>query len=255
MDKKLEQKIFEEEIRKRFKKARKALHLTQSEMGRRLNEKTESIKDMEIGKKKITPIIAKKVEKYLGVSASWLIFGEGNMFLEKDKATQILDSKIKVISSTTNEIILSYERDIELALQSLNLSFIPLVEPLLDENNNFKISQENVTGFYAFKNEWLVQKDIEPKKAVLVRMIGDSMSSLIDDGDFILIDLNDKNINEGKVYAIAYKKTIFVKRAAFGFNKIILKSENQKYSDIEVENGEIDKLNIIGRVKWIAKVI
>lgn len=64
---------------KRVKNVRETLDLTQAEFGERLGFKWSKVKDIEIGKQKLTPEIALDIEKKFSVDFKWLLTGEGKM--------------------------------------------------------------------------------------------------------------------------------------------------------------------------------
>jgi len=73
----------------RMKKIRESAGLTQKEFGDRLGLSQVNIKDIEIGRKKITPEIALEIEKEFGVNFKWLLTGDesglvatGNGFIQ-----------------------------------------------------------------------------------------------------------------------------------------------------------------------------
>ena len=63
-----------------LKIVREILGLTQAELGERLGFKWTKIKDIEIGKQKLTPEIALDIEKKFHFCFKWLLTGEGEMW-------------------------------------------------------------------------------------------------------------------------------------------------------------------------------
>lgn len=63
----------------RIKKVREILGLTQEAFGERLGFKQAKIKDIEIGKQKVTPEIALDIEGKYSFSFRWLLTGQGEM--------------------------------------------------------------------------------------------------------------------------------------------------------------------------------
>lgn len=60
----------------RVRKTRESHGLTQSEFGERLGFKWTKVKDIEIGKQKLTPEIALSIEKEFSADFRWLLIGE-----------------------------------------------------------------------------------------------------------------------------------------------------------------------------------
>lgn len=86
------------------------------------------------------------------------------------------------------------------------------------------------------------------KLGVLV-VHGDSMEPTFKNGTPVLCDSKGWDNEEG-VYAIRLNGKGYIKRIQVGVGKIIIKSDNPKYSPIEEPIGS-DDFNIIGRV-WFA---
>jgi transcriptional regulator with XRE-family HTH domain len=68
----------------RFKQAREELGLKQHELGDRLGYKQTKIKDLEIGKQKISPEISELMEKIFSISGWWLLTGKGSMLIDNN---------------------------------------------------------------------------------------------------------------------------------------------------------------------------
>ncbi len=66
---------------------------------------------------------------------------------------------------------------------------------------------------------------------------GDSMEPTIFEGQILIVDRSKKNFN-GKVCAVVYEEKIICKRVIIKGDLIILKSDNQKYKDIIIQNNE-----------------
>ncbi len=80
---------------------------------------------------------------------------------------------------------------------------------------------------------------------------GDSMEPTLKNGDLIICASNGWDNSEG-LYAIRLNGNGYVKRIQVGAGKIIIRSDNPKYSQIE-EPLESDNFEIIGKVLLIVK--
>jgi transcriptional regulator with XRE-family HTH domain len=65
----------------RVKKVRESLELTQTQFGEGLGFKWDKVKNIEIGRQKLTAEIALKIQEVYSVDYNWLMTGEGDMFL------------------------------------------------------------------------------------------------------------------------------------------------------------------------------
>lgn len=58
----------------------------------------------------------------------------------------------------------------------------------------------------------------------------------------------EPNINSANIYLIRTNAGLFIKSIKVNNNKIVLKSQNENYNDIELN---FDEVNIIGRVSGV----
>ncbi len=112
----------------------------------------------------------------------------------------------------------------------------------------------NVEGLYAFRRDFLCTKHISIGNSVLMGVVGDSMEPLFSDGDTILVDKSDVDVRDGHIYVVTLGDELRVKRIHKGLNGLILRSENPRYPDIDVEGPDLETFVIHGRVRWCGKV-
>lgn len=67
---------------KRLRKLREIQKLTQSQFGEKIGLKGSQIRDMELGKVKVDPLISKILQFTIGANPEWLLTGEGEVFLQ-----------------------------------------------------------------------------------------------------------------------------------------------------------------------------
>ncbi|MFZ5572044.1 MAG: LexA family transcriptional regulator [Thermodesulfobacteriota bacterium] len=113
---------------------------------------------------------------------------------------------------------------------------------------SFEVGTE-IEGYYAFRNQWLSHKG-NWSKMVLLDIFGNSMAPELKDGDTVLIDESQKDILAGALYAVGIDDTIMVKRVEKHPNRLVLLSDNRDYSPIFLENEDMTKARIIGKVIW-----
>jgi hypothetical protein len=91
-----------------------------------------------------------------------------------------------------------------------------------------------------------------------IKVRGESMEPTIYDGAIVGVDREDRNIVNGKVYAVwvPYEGAV-IKRVFVDHEKLILKSDNVRFPDFSIPFGDIrDRENIIiGRVAWVVQKI
>jgi phage repressor protein C with HTH and peptisase S24 domain len=113
--------------------------------------------------------------------------------------------------------------------------------------------QEIIDNSHAFRRDWLKQKGLFKDQCRLIAVKGDSMSPYLQDGDIVLVNMADRVIKSGEVYAIAVEDELRVKRLVKRTDGALeVKSDNPspQYPTEVLEGRQIERLNVIGRVVW-----
>lgn len=190
----------------------------------------------------------------LQVNTMWLQTGEGKkkpqvyvlgMALENDTA---LPLQSDVEEQTTHyfqhdrvrtepgpdDVVVEQYRDVNMAAGS-------------GANNHESEAGSKMT----FKKTWMEFKGYKPNECCVVYAKGDSMTPVINDGSVILVNRKDKEIVDGKYYALNYGGDARVKVLEKDYDGIWIKSINPEHKPEKIKYDEIDKLHIIGRVVWV----
>ena len=239
-------------IGERFKLIRRELNLTQKAFGDLLGIPLTTVSKYETGTNKPSSDILSKLSE-LNININWLLTGNGSMFLEQDKEYTIDKTAVNMLGETEVKYLSDISAPSEI-INSDDFSPVPFVEAELSAGGGSFLTSDNIISYYAFCKQWLRKKLINPKKAVLMRVMGDSMHPLIDDKDIVLVDLNARTLKDGKIFAIAFGESIFLKQIQFiPPDKLSLISKNTSYEPIKVQKQDIPRLHIIGQVKWLGK--
>lgn len=91
----------------------------------------------------------------------------------------------------------------------------------------------------------------QPNNIKQMRVVGDSMSPTIKDGDYILADTSFNYFEIDGIYLIRMLNGLAVKRLQSGLNDVKILSDNKKYEPITASAGEI---NIVGKVIKIMNI-
>ena len=157
-----------------------------------------------------------------GINPDWLEHGKGPTFI---KTSEVGESEFRQI---------------------------PKVKARLSAGGgSFEVASE-VERYYSFRADWLFKRGAADKM-VLLDIVGNSMEPELKDGDTVLIDESQESIIAGAVYAVGIEDTVMVKRIEKHPNKLVLLSENRNYSPIYLQDDEIDKVRIIGKVIWVCR--
>lgn len=173
---------------------------------------------------------ALKVAKFLGVNHRWLVTGKGP--IEPDDVEVINDEA----PLNTDEYITIKEYNITFACGDGR-------EPTYDELN------DSISVIY--KISWFQERQINPANCKRFRIEGSSMEPLLFDGDRVLVDLNDTEVRNGRVYALIQDRQLKVKRLYKLIDgSLIVHSDNSTSNpDVKIPKNESNLFfKIIGRV-------
>lgn len=107
---------------------------------------------------------------------------------------------------------------------------------------------EEIKGYRGFSPDFFKTRNIKPDNFKLVCATNDSMSPHIEDGDEVGIDVSDKQIRDGEVYAILLDGAKMFKQIFFeGGGKLRLHSFNPNYDDKILTTDTADSLIVVGR--------
>jgi phage repressor protein C with HTH and peptisase S24 domain len=100
---------------------------------------------------------------------------------------------------------------------------------------------------FRFSRRWLEEQGLARAQLSAIRVEGDSMEPLLNDGDEILVDRAPHAFRDG-IHVVRLGDTLLVKRvASAGPGRVALLSQNMAYPPVEVAADEVE---IIGRVVW-----
>jgi phage repressor protein C with HTH and peptisase S24 domain len=171
------------------------------------------------------PKVARCVDiaKAVGVDIGWLASGEG-------------DRQRGMVAAAPDESAYVY---------------VPLYDAYCSGGHGSWNDGAKVLTMLAFTAYSLRKKGLEPSSLSAIRVDGDSMLGLLNDGDTVVID-HGRNTLEGEaVYVIQLDDHLYAKRLQRQFDgSIHIISENKAYKDMIVPKEKLNDLRIIGRVVW-----
>lgn len=207
----------------RLKKARKHSGLTQEKFGERLNLKQSQIKDIEIGKQKVSPELAEAIEINFSIDGWWLLTGRGDM-LEKSAESFPVVSDLNIIS-------------------------VPLVSMRASAgagNSLHGISEYEIVDTMAISKSLL-----KTPPTGVIRMIkveGYSMVPMLYPDTFLLFDEDGKWSGDG-LYILNWRDDLMVKLLQVDpSGNLHIKSVNKEYESWVVNPDDQSVFHIVGKV-------
>ena len=175
--------------------------------------------------------------KVYDANPNWLLTGNGEMFLNKEKEYSIPQN-------------LNFE----------DITFIPHVDLKVSAGYGSISDEINMTKDYmAFLKEWIFKNvHVSVESLVLFTVNGDSMdspTSQIKDGGLILVDKSITQFKNDGVYVIALDDALYVKRLQIlPGRRLKVKSDNLNYDPFEVAL-DTDNFHIVGKVIWAGALL
>ncbi|MBA4682088.1 c repressor [Pseudomonas sp. MDMC224] len=130
-------------------------------------------------------------------------------------------------------------------------SYVPLYDARCSAGSGAWNERSRVLVNLSFTRYSLRKKGLTPSDLACLRVDGDSMLGLLDDGDTVMIDLS-RNALEGEgVYVVMLDDHLYAKRLQRDFDgSVRVISHNKEYQPITVPRDRLAELQIIGRVVW-----
>lgn len=188
------------------------------------------------------------------VNLTWLITGEGGMFddalpapitvepVTVQQLVDTVDSLSQNLSSMAQRLEPPPPPPVTIKYYSVQASAGGGADVLYE-------SQGVDMDMQALASELL---HIKPKHAGLLRIKGDSMLNTLAEGDVAVMDRSDRDPEDGGLYVVSIEGQVFVKRAKWvDLAHLQWCSDNPVYDPINVRNGDLNHMNVIGRVVWV----
>jgi phage repressor protein C with HTH and peptisase S24 domain len=103
----------------------------------------------------------------------------------------------------------------------------------------------------AFERAWLIDAGVTSlKNLTFIKAEGVAMAPYINNGDLVMIDMGQKNIDDGQVYAV-HHADIRVRRAHLRKGgAVLLKPDNPRMPEELIEADDLASVPVLGRVLW-----
>lgn len=218
----------------------KGIH-SQSDLAKALNASSQTVNNWEArGMSKQGMLDA---ERLIGCSAIWLETGTGNMWstgspshgVHENHAPYLVDAKHPDDAPRT-DVVFVHESRIEFSAGNGSTARYELIED--EEPATYRLS-------------WFQKYGINPKRVRRFRVSGDSMEPMLYARDTILVNMDETNVVDGKLYAIRYGDDLRVKYLSRRLDgTLTLRSVNPAYKNEEIPPEMVaEHITVIGRVR------
>lgn len=211
-----------------LKKLRESRGITQQKLADLSGLGQGTIGDYESGKTKGSIKGLEKISKALNLN-------------EKERA-ELFGSFIP------KDIAIKLKQDEIIEKQKIGIVQVPVYGKVSAGNGELLIDDAQILRYIP------MAKGTVPKGAFFLEINGDSMEPTLHDGETALVNPNDIDYIENKIYVSVLHDEGYIKRVVIDKNAIMLISDNPKYRPIFVREEEKDYFRIIGRVIKVVDV-
>ncbi len=130
-------------------------------------------------------------------------------------------------------------------------AYVPLYDARCSAGSGAWNERSRVLVNLSFTRYSLRKKGLTPSDLACLRVDGDSMTGLLEDGDTVMIDLSRNTLEGEGVYVVMLDDQLYAKRLQRQFDgSVLIISHNKEYQPMTVPKDRLAELHIIGRVVW-----
>lgn len=199
---------------------------------------------------------ARPLASFLGVHPIWLETGEGSPHAEgkhyplKDEDLIIHPRDTPSDFQRSNSNIRAFHTDDPVPEDTVLIKQSKVYFSAGDGHEaSYEIVEDSEPASYQLS--WFIKNRINPENCRRFKVTGDSQEPFLYENDTVLVNLAEKEIVDGKLYAIRYGNDLRLKYLSRRLDgTLILRSKNPAYRDEEVPPGIAEEhITIIGRVR------
>ena len=238
-------------ISSQIKQIMAVLNMQQKDMAVALNVPLNRIKSLTSGRvSKFSPAEIMTLVDKLGVNSTWLATGKGEIFERKDKKT---NPKIESNASFSRLRVTVYDDPSELDPELFVV--VPYYRDVKLSAGNGSCVFEDVEKYdMPFMRYFFKTRNVDYKNAVMVKVRGRSMEPMYQDGGVVLVDMSDREVRDGDVYAIRQNDLLRIKQLSYRMadGALVVTSMNPEFPPEIIVGEQMNQIEVIGRVRWNA---
>ena len=104
-----------------------------------------------------------------------------------------------------------------------------------------------------FSRELMDELGIDKNHCGIFSVHGEAMKPTLDGRCELLVDFSDNKLADGGIYALQIGSRSLVRRVKLLLRQIILACDNPEYPDMTIEGEDLNRLKVIGRVRYIGR--
>lgn len=143
----------------------------------------------------------------------------------------------------------------EAAPQDLSaFALVPFYEVAASAGAGAAIEDAGPSSQLAFRRDWLHEQGLSAAHLVAILARGDSMAPTVVDGSLLLVDTAQRELGRDGIAVLRWDDHLYAKRVQRHHDgSVRLRSDNPAYADELLDPAAAARLDVIGRVVWIAR--
>lgn len=138
-----------------------------------------------------------------------------------------------------------------LVIEDDTYAYVPLYDARCSAGSGAWNERSRVLVQLSFTRYSLRKKGLAPADLACLRVDGDSMTGLLEDGDTVMIDQRRNTLEGEGVYVVMLDDHLYAKRLQRQFDgSVLIISHNKEYKEMTVPKDRLAELHIIGRAVW-----
>ena len=224
-----------------------------AEVSKASGVKLRTLQNYKSGVSKPSADAAGAIARATGVSLDWLINCEGPMVRRPvSQGRQVQD-----VAELRQHIRAIEEGEGNAVGPDKGFVMIPRYDVQASAGPGMFADQEQILDYMAFQRGWVRRVlRANPDDLVLISAEGDSMEPAVRSGDLLLVDTAVTAFRDDAIYVVVLAGRLLVKRVQNFFDgAVTIKSDNAAYVEQTIGAGEVDQIQVAGRVRWIGRLI
>ena len=184
-------------VGERVRKAREHRGRSQKSLAREIGASASHLSSMEHGRVGTSLRTAMTVAKVLGVSLDYLMG-----FSDDPRSSKELLQELETRSAELRAVKEGYTEG----------DYVAIAEVDTSAGAAAVVDDANVTGHMKFPDRWLQDRGLRPAACRIIRVTGHSMEPTLPDGAAVLVNLESRRRQNGKVFVIRVGEDLVVRR-------------------------------------------
>lgn len=135
-----------------------------------------------------------------------------------------------------------------------DFALVPYYDVVVSTGAGAALDDSAPVAELAFRRDWLAKEGFSAARLVAIRARGDSMAPTIVDGSLLLVDTAQRELAREGISVLRWNDHLYAKRVQRRHDgSVRISSDNREYAEELLDPAAAARLDVIGRVIWIAR--